>query len=455
MTHSKPRHFSVFLHFGFSLFLILCIVAFLCSATQGIQAESFNFETEAGKYSIGQQKVIAPDGEAKDGFGYSSVISDDGSTALIGSYYIEFGIPYPIGPGNVYAFIKNGNQWELQQRLSTPEMPESDLFGYVLALSADGNTALVGAPGGTGPAETQVPGAAFVFTRNGSTWSQQALLIASDRQVGDHFGFSVALSDDGNSALIGSYVDDVGSNANQGSAYVFTRAGSTWSQQSHLFSSDGAAEDYFGRSVSLSADGNIALVGANMKVIGSNTRQGAAYTFTRSGTSWSQQTQIILADGAAYDWFGTVVALSSDGNTALITANGHKVGQREMQGAGFIFVRSGTSWIQEAMLNAPENSVSLWGDTATLSLDGNLALIEDGYTFEGNGETWTTGVRLSPEDEASGFGSSVALSGDGGIALIGANYATIGQNSKQGAAYFFDLDLLRLTNHLFLPLITR
>jgi hypothetical protein len=192
-----------------------------------------------------------------------------------------------------------------------------------------------------------------------------------------------------------------------------------------------------------------------MKVIGSNTRQGAAYTFTRSGTSWSQQTQIILADGAAYDWFGTVVALSSDGNTALITANGHKVGQREMQGAGFIFVRSGTNWIQEAMLNAPENTVSLWGDTATLSPDGNLVLIEDGYTFERNGESWATGLRLSPEDEASGFGSSVALSGDGAIALIGANYATIGQNSKQGAAYFFDLDLLRLTNHLFLPLITR
>ena len=455
MTRLKTWHRNGLLRFGLSLLFILCVTAGLCASRQRVQAEKLIVETRAGLHSSGQQKVFAPDGEAKDGFGYSSVISDDGSTALIGSYFIEFGIPYPIGPGNVYAFIKDGNQWELQQKLTTPEMPESDLFGYVLALSADGNTALVGAPGGTGPAETQVPGAAFVFTRSGSTWSQQALLIASDRQVGDHFGFSVALSDGGNTALIGSYVDDVGSNANQGSAYVFTRAGSTWSQQDHLFSSDGAAEDYFGRSVSLSADGNIALVGANMKMIGSNTRQGAAYVFTRSGTSWSQQTQIILADGAAYDWFGTAAALSSDGNTALITANGHKVGQREMQGAGFIFVRSENDWIQQAMLNAPENTVSLWGDTATLSPDGNLVLIEDGYTFGRNGETWTTEVRLSPEDNAPGFGSSVALSGDGAIALIGAPGATIGQNPSQGAAYFFDLDLLRLTNHLFLPLITR
>ena len=451
----KSWHFSNFLRFGLSLCFIFSLAVLLCIGSQRVQAESFSGNSEAILFSSGQQKVFAPDGEAKDGFGYSSAISDDGSTALIGSYYIEFGIAYPIGPGGVYTYFKNGNLWELQQKLPTPEMPESDLFGYVLALSSDGNTALVGAPGGTGPAETQVPGAAFVFTRSGSTWSQQALLIASDRQVSDHFGFSVALSDDGNTALIGSYVDDVGSNANQGSAYVFTRSGSNWSEQAHLFSADGAAEDYFGRSVSLSADGNTALIGANMKMIGSNTRQGAAYIFTRSGTSWNQQKQIILADGAAYDWFGTAVTLSSDSNTALITANGHKVGQREMQGAGFIFVRSGSNWVQQAMLSAPENTVSLWGDTATLSPDGSFALIEDGYTFERHGETWTAGLRLLPEDNASGFGSSVALSGDGVIALIGANYATIGQNYSQGAAYFFDSNLLRLTNRLFLPLVTR
>jgi hypothetical protein len=126
-----------------------------------------------------------------------------------------------------------------------------------------------------------------------------------------------------------------------------------------------------------------------------------------------------------------------------------------MQGAGFIFVRSGSNWVQQAMLSAPENTVSLWGDTATLSPDGSFALIEDGYTFERHGETWTAGLRLLPEDNASGFGSSVALSGDGVIALIGANYATIGQNYSQGAAYFFDSNLLRLTNRLFLPLVTR
>jgi len=420
------------------------------------QAGNFWSAKEARLNSSSRQKVVAPDGEAKDGFGYSAVISDDGSTALVGSYYTEYGMSYPIGPGGVYAYIKNGSPWELQQKLPTPAMPDSDLFGYVLALSADGNTALIGAPGGTGPAETQVPGAAFIFTRSSNTWNQQALLTASDRTVGDHFGFSVALADDGNTALIGSYADDVGSNTNQGSVYVFTRTGGNWSEQAHLFSADGAAEDYFGRSVSLSGDGNTALIGANMKVIGSKSCQGAAYIFARSGSTWSQQAEIILANGAAQDWFGTAAVLSSDGNTALITANSRKVGQTEKQGAGFIFVRSGDTWTQQAMLNTPEgNDISLWGDVATLSPNGNLALIEDGYTFKRHEDTWTAGWRLLPIDKATGFGSSVALSGDGEMALIGADYATIGANKSQGAAYFFDFVSSGLPYCLFLPLVLR
>jgi len=132
------------------IIVIICLLAPQSGLTP-VKAGSAWLAKEVRQNSSGQQKIFALDGEAKDGFGYSAVISDDGSTALIGSYYIEFGISYPIGPGNVYAYIKNGSLWDLQQKLPTPEMPESDLFGYVLALSADGNTALIGAPGGTGP----------------------------------------------------------------------------------------------------------------------------------------------------------------------------------------------------------------------------------------------------------------------------------------------------------------
>ncbi|MCE5259445.1 MAG: FG-GAP repeat protein, partial [Chloroflexi bacterium] len=356
---------------------------------------------------------------------------------LVGTYYSEFSSTHPLGPGSVYAFIKDGDTWVFQQKLPTPPMPDADLFGYSVALSADGNTALVGAQGDTGPAETQVPGAAFVFIRSEGVWSQQAVLTAADRAVGDHFGISVALSDSGNTALVGAYVDDVDANANQGSAYVYERDGAVWSEQAHLTASDGAAEDYFGRSVSLSSDGSTALIGANMKMIGGNVKQGAAYIFTRTNTTWSQQAQLTAVDGAAYDWLGVAVAISADGNTALAGAQGHMIGSNFLQGAAFVFVRSESTWSQQAMLAAPEDEVSLWGDAAALSPDGSTALIEDGYTFARTGTSWAPGARLLPSDDTSGFGAAVALSGDGSTALIGANGADIGGNQSQGEAYFF------------------
>jgi hypothetical protein len=410
--------------------------------------------------AITQQKVVAPDGAAKTGFGYSAALSDDGSTALVGTYFIEFASTYPIGPGKVYGWIKEGDHWSFQQQLPTPPMPDSDLFGYFLALSADGNTALVGAQGGTGPAETQVPGAAYVFTRNDGIWEQQAILTAADRLVGDHFGVSVALSDDGATALIGAYADDVGDHTNQGSAYVFKRNGTVWSQQAQLTALDGATEDYFGRSVSLSADGGMALIGADFKVIDGNTRQGAAYIFSAAGELWTQQARITAQDGGAYNWFGASVGLSSDGQTALVGAEGYQIGAEELQGAAFIFTRSGVQWSQQAILSLPEGTVSLWGTPLALSPDGHSALIQDGYIFQRNGDAWETGPRLLPEDGtpgSSGFGSSVALTNDGASALIGAASAQIGTNKSQGAAYFFAglPTAPPIGTSLFIPLVVR
>ncbi|MEL7645026.1 MAG: hypothetical protein AAGU04_01995 [Anaerolineaceae bacterium] len=399
--------------------------------------------------AITQQKVVAPDGAAKSGFGHSAALSDDGSTALIGTYFIEFGISYPIGPGMVYAFIKNEDTWSFQQQIPTPPMPDSDLFGFSVALSADGNTALVGAQGGTGPADTQVPGAAYVFIRENGTWEQQAVLTSADRVVGDHFGVSVSLSDDGNTALIGAYVDDVGENANQGSAYIFKRSGVTWSQQAQLIAMDGAAEDYFGRSVSLAAEGDTALIGADFKQIGDNTRQGAAYIFIENEGVWTQQARITAQDGSEYNWFGFSVGLSSDGRTALVGAEGY--------GAAFVFTLSGSTWSQQTVLNV-EGITPLWGVPVALSPDGRTALIEDGYIFQFIDGSWQAGPNLQPEDGgtgSSGFGSSVALSKDGSIALIGAKNAQIGENISQGAAYFFSGFSSLYQASVFLPLILR
>ncbi len=123
------------------------------------------------------------------------------------------------------------------------------------------------------PERTKIKGSAYIYVRNGTTWAQQAKLTANDGAASDNFGWSVALS--GNTALVGAPEDAVGANAEQGSAYIFVRNGTTWTQQAKFTSSDGAAEDAFGIAVALS--GETALVGAPGGDLGANKEQGAAY----------------------------------------------------------------------------------------------------------------------------------------------------------------------------------
>ena len=155
----------------------------------------------------------------------------------------------------------------------------------------------------TGGAEA---GAAYVFTRSGTTWSQQAKLLASDPQVYDNFGYSVAI--DGDTIVVGAYFEDTGA-ANAGAAYVFTRSGTSWSQQAKIQTSDALSGDQFGQSVSIDGD---TIVGGTPFLDTGGTNAGAAYVFTRSGTTWSQQAKIQSSDIQLNDNFGISVAIDGD-----------------------------------------------------------------------------------------------------------------------------------------------
>ena len=183
-----------------------------------------------------------------------------------------------------------------------------DRFGGSVAISGD--TVVVGAPRDDDAGFDS--GSVYVFVRSGTTWTEEAKLTASDAAAEDEFGVSVALS--GDTALVGaSGDDDAGSGS--GSAYVFVRNGTSWSQQVKLTASDAAAEDGFGASVALSGD--TALVGASGDD-GTGVSSGSAYVFVRNGTSWIQQAKLTASDAAAIDYFGYSVALS--GETALVGA---------------------------------------------------------------------------------------------------------------------------------------
>ena len=180
-------------------------------------------------------------------------------------------------------------------------------------------------------------GSAYIFVRSGTSWTQQAKLVASDGVAGDFFGWSVSISADGVYAVIGAYFDDVGANNDQGSAYIFVRSGTSWTQQAKLVASDGAANDWFGWSVSISADGAYAVIGAYFDDVGANSTQGSAYIFVRSGTSWTQQAKLVAGDGATSDYFSSSVSISADGAYAVMGAYGDDVGAIAEQGSAYIF----------------------------------------------------------------------------------------------------------------------
>jgi len=381
-----------------------------------------------------EQKVLASDGAANDFLGGSVALADD--TALVGASGDDVGANGD--QGAVYVFVRSGMTWIWQAKLTASDGAAGDNFGRSVALSGD--TALVGASGDNVGANGD-QGSAYVFVRNGTVWSQQAKLTVATGAANDNFGLSVALLD--GTALVGVPGDDVGANFNQGSAYVFVRSGTTWTQQAQLTSSDGAAGDNFGASLALA--GGTALVGAPLDN-GDATDQGSAYVFVRGGTTWTQQAQLTALDGAANDYFGGSTALSGD--TALVGAYGDNVDAAVNQGSAYIFTRADTVWSQQAQLTASDGtegdnfgrSVALLGDTARVGAhfdDADTADQGSAYIFMHNKTTWIEQARLVASDGAEGdnFGVSVALSG--GMALVGAESDDVGTNTNQGSAFFY------------------
>jgi hypothetical protein len=271
-----------------------------------------------------QAELFASNGQPGDYFGISVFLSGD--TALIGA----IGYPAYYGYGTTYVFTRTGASWTQQAQLNASDATAGDTFGISVSLSGD--TALIGAA-----YRENANGSAYVFTRTGSSWTQQAELTATGGVPG-LFGYAVSLS--GDTALIGAYAyQDF-----TGKAYVFTRSGSNWTQQAQLEASDGAPSDCFGGTVSVYGD--TALIGAY-----THYGAGSAYVFTRTGTSWVQQAELHASDGASWDAFGWSVYLSHD--VALIGAPGCSK-NRNYRGAVYVFTRTGNQWVQQQKLRASD-----------------------------------------------------------------------------------------------------
>ncbi len=392
--------------------------------------------------------------------------------------------------GAAYVFVRNGATWTQEAYLKASNTETGDVFGWSVAISGD--TIVVGAAsedsdangvnGNQSDNNAPTSGAAYVFVRNGTTWSQQAYLKASNSDEVDQFGSSVAI--DGDTVVVGAIGESsnaTGVNGGQtdnsahfaGAAYVFVRNGTTWSQQAYLKASNTDAEDSLGNSVAISGD--TVVVGApfessNAKGINGNqsdnsaSQAGASYVFVRNGTTWSQQAYVKASNTDAGDFFGFSVALSGD--TAVVGAyqeasnatginGGQNDNSRPLSGAAYVFVRTGATWSQQAYIKASNTggffgySVAASGDTAVVGAilesssatgingdqnDGSAPVAGAAYVFVRNGATWSQQayVKASNTHAQDRFGYSVAIDGD--TSVIGA-YLESAQLT--GAAYMF------------------
>jgi hypothetical protein len=315
--------------------------------------------------------------------------------------------------------------------------------GQSVALSADGNTAIVG-----GYNDNAEIGAAWVYTRSGVVWTQQGSKLVGTGVAGEvaRQGFSVVLSADGNTALVGGWSD----NTDAGAAWVFTRSGGVWTQQGSKLVGTGAvnvpAPAQQGQSVALSADGNTAILGGP----DDNSYAGAAWVFIRSGGGWTQQGSKLVGTGAIGGanhpvWQGTSVALSADGNTAIVSGPG----DNSSVGAVWVFTRSGGVWTQQGskMVGTDGTAGNNYGSSVALSADGNTALVGGPFDNSEIGAAWvytrSSGIWTQQGSKMVGTGGvptestqqgfSVALSADGNTALVGGPF----NNSLAGAAWVF------------------
>jgi hypothetical protein len=466
-------------------------ITVIATATTG-ETETYIVEVTRAAQLAQTTYAKSSNSQSNDQFGFS--IKLDGDTLAVGAYLEDGGASGVNGDQNndgapnsgaVYVFVRSGDTWVQQAYLKASNTETNDRFGNSLALSGDTlavgayteASSAVGVGGNQADNSASNSGAVYVFTRSGGVWSQQAYLKASNTDANDFFGSSLALS--GDSLAVGAYPEDssaIGVGGNQsdntgtdsGAVYVFTRTGTTWSQQAYLKASNSQIADRFGWSVALSGDtlavgaywedSSATGVGGN-QADNSASNSGAVYVFARSGGVWSQQSYLKASNTEVDDWFGFTLALEGDllavgarnEDSAATGVGGNQGDNSAMDsGAVYLFLRGPGAWSQVAYLKASNTGATDYF-SAALALSGDLLAVgayqEDSnavgvggtqgdesadasgavYMFRRDSGFWAQHAYLKASNTGTGdaFGYSVALSG---------NALAIGAPSEDSAA---------------------
>ncbi|MDH5596820.1 MAG: FG-GAP repeat protein [Candidatus Peregrinibacteria bacterium] len=366
-------------------------------------------------------KVVACDAARWDNF--AKAVAIDGDLAIVGA---EGDDDSGSRSGSAYIFRKAGSFWVQEAKLVASDGAYSDYFGG--AVDIDGNRAIVGADYNDDDGSNS--GSAYVFAYDGSEWSQEAKLTASDGARYDNFGFSVSIS--GDRAVVGSRYDDDGFGSS-GSAYVFAFDGNSWFEEAKFVGSSYNAQ--LGSSVAIS--GSRIVAGAPSE----NSRRGAAYVFAHDGTSWSQEETLLSSSPQTYYYFGTSVDISG---SRIVVGEPSASSRR---GAAYVFDHNGSSWTSQARLTASDGYYSDYLGQA-VAVEGDVVLAgayrdDDAgsssgstYVFAPNGSSWAQVNKLVAPDGHGSQYFAYSLGLGGGSAIVGA-YNDRGEGSGAGAAYMY------------------
>lgn len=377
------------------------------------------------------QKILTSDIVDDGFFGSSVAITPDGNTAAIVGARSG-------NPSAIYLFTRSGSVWTEVEKI-TSNYSSHEIKS--IAISSDRNT--IAAGGG------DFAGAVFLFTRSGSVWSEVEI-VPNDSTLSDGFGTSVALTADGDTLLVGAPGADRTGAGNAGAVYIFKRtipSGSSWSQVAKFYSNSIQQDEWLGTSVAITPDGNTFAVGATQNHNDGITNAGSVFIFKRFGVSWGLSAKIVPNTSIHFAKFGSSVALTHDGNTLLVGAYGEP--------AAYIFNHNDHAWSQVQRLGEYNEfgDDDEFGTKVAISSDGNIIAVgapdsslgasRTGavYTFTRSGSTWTRDDKILVVSDASSnykLGQVIAMDADGDTLIAGVRYALTNDGiTRVGAAYFF------------------
>ncbi len=412
-----------------NLVVVSCFVIVVGSATMRAGA----FDCVQNEF----QKLTAMDGEQLDEFGRSVAI--DGDVVIVG---VSKSGDAGAFSGSAYVFRNTGGVWAEEQKLTAGDADAGDQFGF--SVDIDGDVVVVGAWKEGATMMENGPGAAYVFRFNGVSWVEEQKLLAGDGAADDEFGFAVGVS--GDTVAVGALR---GGATDTGLVYIFRESLGVWSHEQTLSPVDAEADDRFGNSVSI--DGEAVLIGAqdddDACPADPFCDSGSAYVFRRTGTVWSEEDKLIAGDGASGDRFGFAVAI--DGNVAAIGARADD-DDGLTSGSAYVFRESGGVWSEEQKLTASDgagadafgSSIGLSGTVVVVGATGDDDAAPNSgsvYVFRDDGMAWNEAQKLNGTDEGGGdrFGFSIDV--DGGFSIVGATTADPGGLFNAGASYVFDM----------------